>query len=219
MAKLTILIADDHKIVRDGLRALIETNISDAEIVGESSNGRDAVRSARRLKPDIVIMDVSMPELNGLEAVRQLTKIVPDSLVIVLSMHNSQEVVAQLLTAGARAYVHKGTAFDELERAIRAVAEGDVYVGTGIADSAVEEYLRAKDGGGNVEGPKLSAREREVFQLIAEGHRTRDIATLLHISPKTVETHRSQIFRKLNVDNVAQLTRYAIRTGVVSLHD
>lgn len=218
MAKLTLLIADDHKIVRDGLRALIETNISDAEIVAEASNGRDAVRDARRLQPNIVIMDVSMPELNGLEAVRQLRKSVPDCHVIVLSMHSSEEVVAQLMAAGARGYVHKGTAFDELERAIRAVTNGDVYLGTGIANSVVDDHLRTRKAGGN-SSSKLSAREREVFQLIAEGRRTRDIATLLHISPKTVETHRSQIFRKLGVANVAELTRYAIRIGVISLDD
>lgn len=218
MAKLKLLIADDHKIVRDGLRALIETNISDVEIIAEASNGRDAVRDARRLNPDIAIIDVSMPELNGLEAVRRLTKYVPDCRIIVLSMHSSEEVVTQLMAAGAKGYVHKGMAFDELERAIRAVTNGEVYLGTGIPNSVVDDQLRVRESTATSR-PKLSAREREVFQLIAEGRRTRDIATLLHISPKTVETHRSQIFRKLDVDNVAALTRYAIRMGVISLED
>jgi len=217
MPNLKVLIADDHKIVRDGLRSLIETNIADVTIVAECSNGREALREARRLNPDIVLMDVSMPELNGLEAVRKLTASLPECRTIVLSMHSSHEVIGRMLRAGAMGYLHKDAAFDELEKAIKVVATGEVYLGSGIAAEVVKELQRlpARD---DEAGPELlSAREREVLQLVAEGRRTREIADTLNISTKTVESHRGQLFKKLNIDSIAGLTHYAIRNGIIEL--
>ena len=219
MADLTVLIADDHKIVRDGLRALIDANITDVTIVSECSNGREALREARRLRPDIILMDVSMPELNGLEAVKQLTATLPESRTIVLSMHRSQEIIGQLLHAGAKGYIHKDAAFEELETAIRSVAAGDVYLGQGIAAEVVKDLrrLRTEETGSEVE--LLSPREREVLQLVAEGRRTREIAKILNISSKTVESHRGQLFKKLKIDSIAGLTHFAIRAGIVELEE
>lgn len=217
MAKLRLFIADDHKIVRDGLRALVDANIPEAEIIGEAENGRQAVQAVRRLKPDIVLMDVTMPDLNGVEAVWQLVSLMPECKVIALSMHRSHEVITQMLGAGAKGYLHKDAAFAELKSAINAVAVGDVYLGEGLSNEIVRGYQRLTPEIRQDTASELTRREREVLQLIAEGHRSREIAEMLCVSIKTVEAHRGQINRKLKVEGIAELTKYAIRTGITSL--
>ncbi|MEO1204069.1 MAG: response regulator transcription factor [Pseudomonadota bacterium] len=217
MPKLTLIIADDHQIVRDGLRSLLTTNVPDIDVVGEAANGRDAVRLARRRQPDMALLDISMPGLNGVDAMTQIAAAAPDCKVICLSMHRSGEFVTRMLGAGALGYVHKDTAFDELSDAIRTVAAGDVYLGDGVAGALVADYQRLKSSSADLEQPELTGREREVLQLIAEGMKTRDIASELGISVKTVESHRGQLMRKLDIDGIAGLTRYAILHGIVNL--
>lgn len=214
---LKILLADDHRIVRDGLTSLIQAAIAEAEIVGEASTGIEAVDKARQLRPDVIVMDVSMPELNGIDAVAQILGENPDCRVLALSMHRSEEFVTAMLGAGAKGYLHKDSAFAELAIAIRTVAGGDVYLGSDIAGAVLEDYQRLRTQA--TPNAELTARERQVLQLVAEGRRTRDIAEMLSVSIKTVETHRSQMQRKLGLSGVADLTRYAIRKGLVSVSD
>ncbi len=213
MYRIRIIIADDHRIVRDGLRALLGNGI---EIVAEAADGREAVRLVRKHKPDIALMDISMPGLNGIDAVRKICAETPSCKVICLSMHRSGEFVTSMLGAGAVGYLHKDTAFEELSKAIDTVAGGGVYLGEGVASRLVNDYQRLHEKTID-ETRGLTLREREVLQLIAEGHKTRDIAEFLSISVKTVESHRSQLMKKLEVDGIAKLTRYAIVNGIVSL--
>jgi len=214
---LKILLADDHRIVRDGLRSLIQTAIEEATIVGEAATGIEAVAKAKELRPDVIVMDVSMPELNGIDAVAQILGENPECRVLALSMHRSDEFVTAMLGAGAKGYLHKDSAFVELASAIRSVAEGDVYLGADIAGKVLEDYQRLRTQA--TPDAELTARERQVLQLVAEGQKTRDIAEKLNVSVKTVETHRGQIQRKLGLSGVADLTRYAIRKGIVSLNE
>ena len=215
----TLLIADDHKIVRDGLRSLLEQRPLDWRVVGEADNGREAVRLAIKLKPDIVVIDVSMPELNGIDATRQIVAHLPDTRVIALSMYGTRDYVAGMLEAGAQGYIRKESAFGEISAAIDAVSRGRVFLGEGVANVVVDDYRKfvADDAGGDT--IPLSGREREVLQLLAEGKKTSEIAELLHISVKTIETHRRQIMTKLNLFSVAELTKYAIRRGLTSVND
>ncbi len=209
-----VLIADDHGIVREGLRSLIE-NESDMTVVGEADSGRAAVQLAGKLAPDVVIMDVSMPDLNGMEATRQIMKATPDAKVVALSMHSDKRFVGGMLSAGACAYLLKDCAFDELVRAVRAVVAGGVYLSPAIAGVVVKDYA------GRPAGPAgaLSPREREVLQLLAEGLATKEVAARLLVSPKTIETHRKQLMDKLGLRSVAELTKYAVREGLTSLDD
>lgn len=216
MTTLRLLIADDHQMFRDGLRALIDTNVENAEVVGEASNGREAVKLARGLQPDVVLMDISMPELNGIEAVRQITQEQPDCIIIALSMHQSNDYVTRMLGAGAKGYIYKNAAFNELNEALQTVAQGDVYLGKKIATALVDDYQRLLARGASAADSALSPRESEVLQLVAEGNRTAEIADKLSLSVKTIETHRSQILRKLQLNGVAAMTKYAIRHGIVS---
>ena len=216
---IRILIADDHKIVCDGLRALLEAE-PEMEIVAQAANGREAVRLAQKLKPDMVIMDVAMPELNGPEAVRQILAERPRMKVIALSMHADRRYVTGMLSAGASAYILKHCAFEELVRAIHTVRSGQFYLSPAIAGIVVNELAQAKAARSRAprsDSKALTAREREVLQLIAEGHSARDIGQRLHLSVKTIETHRRQMMQQLDIHSVADLTKFAIREGLTSL--
>jgi len=213
---INVYIADDHKIVRDGLKALLATHSPKWEVVGEADNGQDAVRDIRALSPDIVLIDIAMPLLNGIDAVRSIIAERPACRIIALSMYRSREFVAGMLQAGARGYVLKDSAFLELADAIETVSAGRVYLGKEIADIVVDEYRRGRSQFRDIGTGPLSDREREVLQLLAEGRTTREIAEKLSLSPKTVETHRSQIIRKLGTSSIAKLTKYAIRQGLTT---
>ena len=215
---VTILIVDDHNIVRDGLRALLEP-LAGMKVVGEAENGRVAVRLAREIQPDIVIIDVAMPDLNGIEATRKIRSQVPGTKVIALSMHSDRRFVSRMLQAGAAAYLRKESAFEEIAAAIEAVARGEHYLGRGITDLVVADYKTLMLDKSLDRQEPLTHREREVVQLLAEGKKTAEIATQLHVSVKTVETHRTNIMGKLGLHSIAELTKYAVREGLTSLDD
>ncbi len=213
---IRIILADDHRIVREGLRALLEKE-SDVEVVAEAENGRTAVELADQLKPDVVIMDISMPDLNGMDATVQIVGRVPGTKVIGLSMHSSRRFVEAMLKAGARGYLFKNCAREELIRAIQAVAAGQTYLSPSITDCIVEDYISqagAKAGSGS---QTLTPRERETLQLVAEGRASKQIASELNISVKTVEIHRHQIMKRLDIHSVAELTKFALSEGLTSL--
>jgi DNA-binding NarL/FixJ family response regulator len=213
---IKILLADDHKITRQGLRSLLDKE-ADMQVVAEAEEGRTAVRLVRELLPDMVIMDVTMPDLNGMEATRQIVAAFPDVKIIALSMHSDALFVTEMLRSGASGYLLKDCAFEELVRAIRTVTTGRTYLSPAISGVVVDDYLhrlsKADFSGSDI----LSNREREVLQLLAEGKSTKQIALKLHISAKTVETHRRQIMDKLDIHSIAELTKYAIRKGFTSL--
>lgn len=213
---LKILLADDHEIVRSGLRALLEKQ-DDIQVVAEADNGRDAVRLARELKPTVVVMDVSMPDLNGVEATRQILKRRPEVKIVALSMHSERRFVAEMLKAGARAYLLKDCAYDELVGAIRTVAGGQAYLSPAIVGIAVESLVHGTTPAESPVSTVLSARQREVLQLVAEGLASKQIAARLHVSTKTVETHRQHIMDRLDLHSVADLTKFAVREGLTSL--
>lgn len=211
-----VLVADDHKIMREGLRALIEKQPG-MTVVGEAQDGRAAVELTQRYRPDVVIMDVTMPLLNGIEATRQIVAEAPDTRIVALSIHSDRRFVSQMFRAGARGYLLKDCAFEELIRAIEAVAGDQVYVSPAIAGVVVEEFVSTQTNREGDSHPALTAREREVLQLIAEGQTTKQIAGSLRVSVKTVESHRRQVMAKLRLTSVAELTRYAIREGLTPL--
>lgn len=213
---IRILLADDHKIIRDGLRTLIE-NQSHMEVVGEAENGRKAVDMTLELVPDVVVMDVTMADLNGIEATRQIHKELAAVKVIALSMHSDRRFVKGMLEAGASGYLLKDCAFEELARAIHSVISNETYLSPGITDIVVKEYLQKSSMTPTSAFSTLTAREREVLQLLAEGGSTKKIAESLYVSIKTVETHRRQIMDKLNIHSIAELTKYAVREGLTSL--
>ncbi len=213
---IRIILADDHKIVRDGLRALIE-NQAGMKVVAEADNGRETVRLARDLLPDLVIMDIGMPDLNGIDATRQITAELPDVKVIALSMHSDRRFVVQMFRAGASGYLLKDCAFEELARAVDAVSKNQTYLSPAVAGPVMEDYIHRLSTADSIAYPILSPREREVLQLLAEGRSTKETASLLCVSTKTVETHRQQIMGKLNIHTTAELIKYAIREGLTSL--
>jgi DNA-binding NarL/FixJ family response regulator len=219
---IRVLLVDDHKIVRDGLRSLLAKQM-DIEVVGEAENGREALDQARELRPDVVVMDIGMRELNGIEATRQVAQEVPGVRVIALSMHSDRRYVADMLAAGASGYLLKDGAFDELVLAIRSVADGRTYLSQGVSGTIIDDYVKrlsASDSPASSSGGRaLSPREREVLQLIAEGCSTKECASRLHLSVKTIETHRRQIMDKLGIYNIAGLIKYAVREGLASLED
>jgi two-component system response regulator NreC len=210
-----VLIADDHQIMREGLRAMLEKEY-DLTVVGEADNGRMTLRLARELAPDVIIMDVAMPDLNGIEATRQIIAELPSVKIIALSMHDDRRFVLNMLKAGAAGYMLKDCAFKDLAKAIRTVRANKTYLSDEIADIVVKDYLASAASIESSAFQLLSPREREVLQLIAEGKTSPKIAELLHISVKTVETHRQQIMVKLKIKSIAELTKYAIREGLTS---
>lgn len=211
-----VVLADDHEMLRAGLRSLLAKE-RDLEVVGEASDGRQAVELVTQHAPDLAILDIGMPNLNGIEATRQIRATVPKTKVIALSMHAGAQYVSRMLEAGASGYVLKDSAYEELVQAIKAVVSGNVYLGKGIAGVVVDDYVRRIGATPEIEATKLTAREREIAQLIAEGRSTKEIAGQLHVSVKTVETHRQHIMEKLNIDSIAELTKYAVREGLTEL--
>ena len=214
--KMLILLADDHKLVCEGLRSLLDRE-PDMEVVGQAHDGRSAVRLAGELAPHVVVLDVAMPDLNGIDAARQIVKNTPGTKVLALSMHSDRRYVSEMLLAGASGYLLKDCALEELARAIRAVCGGERYLSPRIASTVVDEYVRRVSADRPAVMSVLSNREREVLQLLAEGKSTKLIARKLHISTKTVETHRRQVMNKLDLHSVAELTKFAIREGLTSL--
>jgi DNA-binding NarL/FixJ family response regulator len=213
---IRILLADDHAILRAGLRALLEFQPG-FMVVGEAENGRQALRLTRERTPDLVLMDVSMPDLNGIDAARQLRSDHPEVKVLALSMYSNRQFIEGMLAAGVSGYLLKDCVMDELIDAIRTVARGQTYLSPKIAGTVVRGYLDRLSNGEPSPGGLLTAREREVLQLVAEGFATREIAERLHVSPKTVETHRRNLMDKLNLHSVAELTKFAIREGITGL--
>jgi len=212
-----ILLVDDHTIVRQGLRALLEAQPG-FTVVGEAENGRDAVKKAQELAPDVVIMDIAMPILNGLEATRQIKRLLPETKVLALTMYNDEEYVFQILKSGASGYLIKETAANELITAIESVNTGNPFFSPLISRKIMESYLKEdEDKKARGETDKLTNREKEVLQLIAEGYTNNEIGNLMNISVKTVETHRAHIMSKLDIHDVAGLIKYAIRKGLVVL--
>ncbi len=213
--KIKVLLADDHKIFRDGLRTLIEKE--GMEVVGEAENGRKAIKLAEKLLPNVIVMDVSMPDMNGIEATRKIKAGMPDVKVIALSMHSDRRFVLGMLEAGASGYLLKDCAFGELATAINQVSTGNTYLSPQIADVVVKGYLNKANDSSTIGGAVLTSREREILQLIAEGLTAKEIAVHVFLSIKTIETHRRNIMQKLNMKSTADLTKYAIREGLVSL--
>jgi DNA-binding NarL/FixJ family response regulator len=212
---IRIIIADDHAIMREGLKVLLEKK--GVEVPGVAENGLEAVRAAAKLRPDIVMMDVTMPDMNGAEATERIIKEVPGTKVIALSMHSSRRYVDRMFVSGASGYVLKNCAFEELYDAICEVNKGNFYISPSIARTFVENYTRTFDGTRKLPYNKFTKKEREVLQLIAEGGKTREIAEKMFVSVKTVETHRRNIMKKLNIYSVAGLTLFAIKEGIISL--
>ena len=209
------MIADDNQIMREGLRAMLDKE-HDIQVVGEADDGRMTQRLARDLVPDVIIMDVAMPDLNGIEATRQIVAELPGVKIIALSMHDDRRFVLNMLKAGAAGYMLKDCAFKDLAKAIRVVMSHKTYLSHEVADIVVKDYLTSTQTAESSAFQLLSPREREVLQLIAEGRTSAQVADKLHISVKTVETHRQQIMVKLKIKSVAELTKYAIREGLTS---
>jgi DNA-binding NarL/FixJ family response regulator len=217
VSPIRVLIADDHTLVREGIRALIE-RLPDIEVVAEATDGRDALNLLRTCRPDVVLMDISMPRLNGLDATRLMIRTLPNIRVIILSMHRSEQYVWQALDAGAAGYLLKDTDLTEVSIAINAVMRGKAYLSPEIAMHVIKKYVRRGDSNESFR-LALTPRQREVLQLMAEGTSTRKIAETLNISVKTVETHRAQLMERLDIHDVAGLVRYAMRTGLVQQDD
>jgi two-component system response regulator NreC len=216
MKKIRILLADDHTVVRKGLRLLLESQ-DEFEVIADACDGRETVAFAEQHLPDVVVLDVAMPILNGIEAARQISAKFPNTAIVFLSMHSDESYVLKALKSGARAYLLKDSAEYDLIAAIKAVCEGKAFFSPAISKMLVEDYvrqMREKDVEDSYE--LLTTREREILQLLAEGKSNKDVATLLHLSLYTIETHRSNIFQKLNLHSSAELILYAIRKGVIS---
>ncbi len=215
MSPIRVLLAEDHTIVREGLRLLLESQ-PDIEVVAEAGSGREAVHLAQEHRPDVVIIDLRMPEMNGLEATRLIRELVPETQVLVLTMYESDEYFFQAIEAGAAGYVLKKAATEELVQAVRAVAQGEAFLHPSMARRLLEEYWQRKQPAASVSGlAALSDREREVFMLLAQGLTNQQIAEKLVISPSTVQTHRAHIMEKLGLQTIADLIRYAIRCGLI----
>lgn len=221
---MKVLLADDHRMMRDGLRVILEKR--SIEVVGEAGDGREAVTLAERLRPDIVVMDIAMPELNGIDATRRLVASVPGSRIIGLSMNADRRYVLAMFAAGAMGYLLKSSAAEELVQAVREVFTGHKYVSPAIAGTVIDNIIGAVEGArpapkrtppGFPAAKALTAREREVLQLVAEGKTSKQIATSLEVGMATVETHRRQLMDKLGLRTIAELTKYAIREGLTSL--
>lgn len=209
--KIRVLLADDHKILRKGVQMLIDAQV-DMEVVGEAKTGREAIDEARQLQPDVVVMDISMPELNGIEGTRQICDELPGTKVLALSMHKDSVYVREILRAGARGYLVKDSEDDDLVRAIRSVHRGEAFLSPAISDAVLSDYRR------HVSNPVdlLTSREREILTMIAEGKTNKEIAVVLNLSVYTVESHRGSVMEKLNLHNSGDMVRFAIRNGLIA---
>ncbi|MDQ2901653.1 MAG: response regulator transcription factor [Acidobacteriota bacterium] len=216
MPPTTVLLADDHRLMRGGLKLVIEQN-PEFKVVGEADDGRQAVALANSLQPDVVVMDIGMPNLNGIEAARQIADAHPSISIVMLSMHSDEGYVLRALKAGARAYLLKDSAEADLNRAIQAVAEGKSFFSPAVSRLLLQDYMRKlKRSGAEDSFDLLSAREREILQLVAEGKSSKQIASVLNLSVYTVETHRSNIMQKLNLHGMPELILYAVRKGLIA---
>jgi DNA-binding NarL/FixJ family response regulator len=214
VSKLRIVLVEDHALVRAGIRSLLE-KLADLEVVAEAGDGRTALTLIAQHQPDVVLMDIKMAGLNGLEATARIVRDLPGVRVVILSMYANEEYVIQALRAGASGYLLKDAGTAELEVAVRAAAQGETYLSPAISRRMIQDYLQVVGGeGGALE--QLTPRQREVLQLVAEGHSVKEIARVLHVSVKTVETHRAQLMERLDIHDVAGLVRYAIRVGLVA---
>jgi DNA-binding NarL/FixJ family response regulator len=216
MKSIRVLLADDHKLIRAGLRLVVDQQ-PDLSVVGEADDGRQAVELAKSLKPNVVVMDIGMPNLNGIEAARQIGEMDPSAAVVMLSMHSDESYVLRALSAGARAYLLKDSATTDLVQAIHAVAEGKSFFSPAVSKVLLQDYMRKlRRSGAEDSYDLLSPREREVLQLVAEGKSNKEVASLLNLSVYTVETHRARIMQKLNLKGVPELILYAVRKGIIS---
>ena len=211
---IKVLLADDHAVVRDGLRALLEAEPG-MEVVADVSNGREAVRATRKLQPDVVVMDIAMPELNGIEAAHQIHEDSPSTQILMLSMHSTTEHIFRALQAGARGYLLKDSAGAEVVEAVRAVHAGRRYLSHKIAATVIDDYISERHRTSPLDS--LSRRERQILQLIAEGKTSAEVGTMLFLSPKTVDTYRSRMMHKLNIGDVPNLVKFAIQHGITQL--
>jgi DNA-binding NarL/FixJ family response regulator len=216
MNKTRVLLADDHRLMRSGLRLVIEQN-PDFQVVGEADDGRQAVALTSELKPDVVVMDIGMPNLNGIEAAHQITEAHPEVPVVMLSMHSDEGYVLRALKSGARAYLLKDSAEADLSRAIQAVREGKSFFSPAVSKLLLDDYVRKLQRAGIEDSyDLLSPREREILQLVAEGKSSKEIAVDLNLSVYTIETHRSNLMQKLNLRGIPELILYAVRKGLIS---
>src|SRR5580692_987617 len=216
MRKIRILLADDHKLMRSGLRLLVEQQ-PDLTVVGEANDGREAVSLAKSLKPDVVVMDIGMPNLNGIEAALQITQANPQISAVMLSMHSDESYVLRALKAGAKGYLLKDSAESDLIKAVHAVADGKSFFSPAVSKVLLDDYVRKlKRSGAEDAYDLLTPREREILQLIAEGKSNKDVANLLNLSVYTVESHRSNLMEKLNLKGVPELILYAVRKGIIA---
>ena len=211
---IRVMLADDHAVVRDGLRVLLEAQ-SDLEVVGAAANGRQAVRLVDELHPDVVVMDIAMPELNGIEATQQIHDALPATQVLVLSMHSTTEHIFRALQAGARGYLLKDSAGAEVVDAVRVVRAGRRYLSQKIASAVIDDYISERHRASPLDS--LSPRERQILQLVAEGKSSAEAAAMLFLSPKTVDTYRSRMMQKLDIDDLPSLVKFAIQHGVTQL--
>ncbi len=214
---VTIVLADDHTVVRQGLVKLLEAE-PNFKVVGDAENGREAVEKVEKLQPDVVLMDIAMPMLNGIEATRQIKKISPRTQVVILSMHSHARYINELFSLGASGYLLKNSTGSDIIDAIHAAVKGDNYLSPSISKQVIQDYISMKKSSASDDlFNQLSNREREVFQMVAEGRSTKEISDILCISPSTVKTHRSKIMEKLQVENISQLIHFAIRLGIVDI--
>jgi DNA-binding NarL/FixJ family response regulator len=213
---IKLLLVDDHRIVRHGLRALLEKE-TDMEVVSEAGSGRDAVQLAGEILPDVIVLDIAMPDMNGIDAARRIIADNPESRILVLSMLGDKRFVIEMFSAGVKGYLLKDCAADELVRAIRAVHQGEMYLSPQIAGIVIKDFIKLVPEASPETSPVLTSREREVLQLIAEGKKAKEIAFILSLSSKTVDTFRQSIMKKLGLNTIAELTKYAIREGLTSL--
>jgi len=213
---IKIILADDHKVLREGLKSLLNQE-KDIQVIGEADDGQAVVRLTRKLEPDIVVLDIGMPNMNGIQATQHIVAEVPDTKVLALSMHSDHQFVVKMLQAGASGYMLKDCAFEELVLAVRTIADGKFYLSNDVTGVVITNYINSMQATAAAGEPILTSRERETLQLIAEGNSTAETANILNVSTKTIETHRKHIMDKLDIHNIADLTKYAVRVGLTSL--